>query len=152
MKREGGKYRIVYVELKQSGSDLSDRGPAWIGRAEFSKTGRTIYFNGRAFQSLDGHGIGANYHDIETGDQYWISGVKKNRQDRHWAGSGTISVDEAVLDEYLEFLGIQSLDPKRYSIVKLDHSDPRPRIYERENRKLSEEDEQGDCPASTMRE
>jgi len=132
MKRKGIKERLVYVELK---SGLGDRGPAWIGKAEFSKTGRTVYFNGQAFQSLDGKGNGANYQDIETGQEYWISGVKKKGKDRHWAGSGTIMVDRLALPEYLEFRGLYSLDPKRYEIVDLDHRSPQARIHERENRK-----------------
>ena len=39
----------------------------------FSKSGKTIYFDGKAFQSLNGTGIKGNYFDIETGDEYWIS-------------------------------------------------------------------------------
>ena len=52
----GTKTRIMYIELK---SGHHDDGPARIGRVSFSKTGRTIYFKGKAFQSLGGLGIGA---------------------------------------------------------------------------------------------
>ena len=74
--------RLVYVELK---SGQSNSGPAWISIATTSKTGAKIYSNGIAFRSLKGSGFIANYFDIETGEEYWISGVKKNNQDRHWA-------------------------------------------------------------------
>ena len=37
---------------------------------------------------------------METGEQYWISGVKKNREDRHWAGAGPVEIDEDVRAEY----------------------------------------------------
>jgi hypothetical protein len=126
--------RIVYVELK---SGFSDDGPAWIGKARFSKTGRTVYFNGMAFQSCGGQGAGANFRDVESGDEYWISGVKKNRDDRHWAGAGVISIDKSVVAEYLEFVGAESLDTRRCRIVELDNSDIRQRIQKRENRTLA---------------
>ena len=93
------KSRIMYIELKQA--DHNDNGPARIGRVTFSKTGRTIYYKGKAFRSLKGSGICANYFDVETGEEYWISGPKKNGEDRHWAGSGKVEIDEDVRDEYL---------------------------------------------------
>jgi len=34
---------------------------------------------------------GGNYIDTETGESFWVSGVKKNSQDRRWAGSGQVS-------------------------------------------------------------
>ena len=36
----------------------------------FSKTGRTLYYAGKKFQSLKGAGSKANYAVIETGEQY----------------------------------------------------------------------------------
>ena len=60
----------MYIEQKISGDDT---GPARIGRVVFSKTGRTLYSAGKAFQSLKGSGIGGDYADVETGEEYWIS-------------------------------------------------------------------------------
>ena len=91
----------MYVELK---SGQADRGPARIGRVTFSKTGASIYYGGKRFQRLKGHGISGNYFDVDTGDEYWISGIKKNRQDRHWAGKGAVAIDENVRLEYLDLL------------------------------------------------
>jgi hypothetical protein len=85
----------MYIELK---SGFNDDGPAWIGRVSFSKTGRSLYYRGRTLQRMQG-GQG-NYADAETGEQFWISGVKRNRQDRHWAGSGPVEVDEDAREEY----------------------------------------------------
>ncbi len=85
------------MELKSS---HNDNGPARIGRVSFSRTGRSIYYKGKAFQSLGGSGIGANYFDVETGEQYWISGPKRSGADRHWAGSGPVEIDPDVADEY----------------------------------------------------
>jgi len=89
--------RIMYIELK---SDQNDRGPARIGRITFSQTGKTLYYRGRQFRSCKGGGVGANYFDVETGEEYWISGCKKNGQDRHWAGGGPVEIDEDVREEY----------------------------------------------------
>ena len=91
------KSRIMYIELK---SNQSDMGPASIGRVTFSQTGKTIYYCGKRFQSTKGGGVGGNYYDLDTGDEYWISGCKKNGQDRHWAGSGPVEIDEDVREEY----------------------------------------------------
>ena len=100
--------RLVYIELK---SGYSDNGPAWIGIAGASKSGVTIYSNGKAFKSLKGSGIGANFFDIETLEEYWISGVKKNSRDRHWAGGGKVSIEQTAVDAYLVETGLQSLPP-----------------------------------------
>ena len=62
----------MYIELK---TGYSDDGPAWIGYVKTSKTRKTIYFNDHAFQKSIGSY--SNYIDIENGDEYWISGLKK---------------------------------------------------------------------------
>ncbi len=123
---------LIYVELK---SGRNHNGPAWIGRVQYSKNKRTVYFNGKAFQRIKG--VVSNYRDIETGDEYWISGLKKNSQDRHWAGSGKIMIDKEVVDDYLKYIGNDALDKTKYQIVELDNSDIKKRIQEIENRKLN---------------
>jgi len=62
------KTRIMYIELKAGGLT----GPARIGRVTFSKSGATVCYQGKAFQSLRGSGFKSNYFDVETGDHYWI--------------------------------------------------------------------------------
>ena len=89
--------RIMYVELK---SDLDDSGPAWIGRVRLSKTGQTVYYRGLTLARRQG--AAGNHVDVATGNEYWVSGVKKDGTDRHWAGHGPVNVDSDVLDEYLE--------------------------------------------------
>lgn len=93
----GNATRIMYIE-KKSGED--DRGPARIGRVSFSKSGRTIYYADLEFQSRKGRGVGANFLEVASGCEYWISGPKKNGQDRHWAGGGPVEIDPDVADEY----------------------------------------------------
>jgi hypothetical protein len=73
---------LRYIELK---SGHSDNGFAWIGYVTSSKTGRTLYFNGRGLMKLKGQRrgeSGGNYVDMETGESFWVSGVKKNGEDR----------------------------------------------------------------------
>ena len=64
----------MYIELK---TGYSDDGPAWIGYVKTSKTRKTIYFNDHAFQKSIGSY--SNYIDIENGDEYWISGLKREK-------------------------------------------------------------------------
>ena len=105
---------IRYIELK---SGYSDNGPAWIGKVKVSKTGKTVYFNDRAFQRHKG--IFGNFIDIETGEEYWISGVKKDGTDRHWAGNGKIIIDEKIIDQYLTEVGESSLDKTRFLVQEI---------------------------------
>ena len=102
------KTRIMYVENK-SGS-LS--GSARIGRVTFSKTGKSISYRGRTFQSLKGSGFKANYFDIETGEKFWISGPRKDGEDRLYPESSQIvEIDDDVAKEYWsEIRGKQPID------------------------------------------
>ncbi len=94
--KRGQKTRIMYIENKSEG--LS--GPARIGRVSFSKTGKTIYYGGRAFETLAGQGFKSNYFDVESGEQFWISGPRKDGSDRLYGGSSLVHVDEDVREEY----------------------------------------------------
>lgn len=86
----------MYIEDKSEGLN----GAARIGRVTFSKSGRSIHYNGRVFQSLDGSGFKANYFDVETGDQFWISGPRKDGADRLYGGSMPVEIDPEVEREY----------------------------------------------------
>lgn len=69
--------RIMYIEDKSGGPV----GPCRIGRVTFSKTGATLRYAGRSFQSLKGYGFKANYLDVATGQQFWISGPRRDGAD-----------------------------------------------------------------------
>ena len=88
--------RIMYMESKADGLT----GPARIGRVELSKRGRTLYYRGRAFQSLKGSGYKANYYDVETGEELWISGPRKDGIDRLYGERVPVEIDEDVRREY----------------------------------------------------
>jgi hypothetical protein len=96
MLRAKMKTRIMYIECKSGGLT----GPARIGRVTFSKTGRTIYYQGKSFQGLKGSGFKANYYEVESGDHYWISGPKRDGSDRLYGESTSIAIDDDVRDEY----------------------------------------------------
>ena len=93
-KREQAVSRIMYIESKPNGVN----GEARIGRVTFSKSGRTVYYRDRTFRSLSGTGFKANYYDVNTHEEYWISGCKKRGGDRLY--SGIVEIDEDVLEEY----------------------------------------------------
>lgn len=83
--------RIMYVEFKGDGLE----GPARIGRVSFSKTGRTVYYQGKILRRSTGYKT--NLVDVESGDRYWVSGPRKDGRDTH---SGIVEIDEDVREEY----------------------------------------------------
>lgn len=103
---------LKYIELK---TGFNDNGPAWIARVKLSKSGRTVYFNGRALKQ--GSICAGNFIDLETGESFWVSGVKRDGTDRHWAGSGKILLEAAALDEYLALVGRTELDKSRFAVT-----------------------------------
>ncbi len=130
---------LMYIELK---TGYNDNGPAWIGRVRMSRSGRTVYFNGKAFKRSS-RGSRGNHYDLETGEMYWISGVKQDGSDRHWAGSGKVIIEAAAVDEYLRITGAGELDKSRFVVSdQIEPADPS-RFYELENRKLEGTDAQG---------
>jgi hypothetical protein len=104
--------RIMFFENKETGQ-------AWIGRASFSKSGKTIYYKDLAFIRSGGQGIlgnyyaydrkayeeeqnapwdGVSYHRKGYKGEFWISGPKKNGQDRQ--DGGRVTIDQDVAEEY----------------------------------------------------
>lgn len=86
----------MYIESKAGGLT----GPARIGRVTFSKSGATVYYQGKAFQSLRGRGFKSNYFDVETSERYWISGPHKDGRDSLYATHVMPAVDDDVVEEY----------------------------------------------------
>jgi hypothetical protein len=87
--------RIMYIEYK---GDDGLIGSARIGRVKFSKSGKSIHYNGKTFETLNGMGFKSNYFDVETGDHYWISGCRKDGRDALY--STTAEIDDDVREEY----------------------------------------------------
>jgi hypothetical protein len=88
------KTRVMFIQAHGGLGSRSGR----IGRVSFSKTGRTIYYGGLELQTLSGRGFKANYFNVETGIEYWVSGPKKDGNDVLY--KGTIYIDDDVNEEY----------------------------------------------------
>jgi hypothetical protein len=86
----------MYIERKAE----SLNGPARIGRVTFSKTGRTIKYKGQEFAKSKA-GEKWNHFDVETGDEYWISGPRRDGKDRLYPQSSLpVEIDDDVQEEY----------------------------------------------------
>lgn len=88
--------RIMYIECKAH----SLSGPARIGRVTYSKSGRSLYYAGKSFHSLNGAGFKSNYREEESGDEYWISGPRRDGDDRLYPSNIRVEIDEDVREEY----------------------------------------------------
>lgn len=85
--------RIMYIECKALGLD----GPARIGWVEFSRSTRSYYYAGKRLAKTKS-GYKYNCFDVETGENYWISGPKKNGQDKLYGG--VVEIDEDARLQY----------------------------------------------------
>ena len=94
---KGQKTRVMYIENK---SGYIDQYAAHIGWVTFSKTGRTVYYQDKTLVRLTGGGISGNHMDVETREEYWVSGIKKRGSNTHWAESVSVKIDEDALQEY----------------------------------------------------
>ena len=114
---------LMYIELK---TGYADNGPAWIGYVKTSKSKKTLYFNDHAFQRHIG--CGANYIDVESVDEYWISGIKKHESNRHWAGTGKIMIDRRAVAEYLSIIAEDALPANRFEVIDMEDRFPIDRV------------------------
>ena len=89
------KTRIMYIENKSEGLD----GPARIGRVTFSKSGRSVHYDGRTFSKV-GSGYKYNHVADDNGDHFWISGPRKDGADRLHNSSIPVEIDADVEAEY----------------------------------------------------
>ncbi|MBL4789022.1 MAG: hypothetical protein JKY60_08205 [Kordiimonadaceae bacterium] len=90
--------RIMYIENKSGGLE----GPARIGRIFFSKSGNSLYYKNQMFQKIAG--FKANFAEVESGDEYWISGPRKDQNDRLYGGNKDVQIDEDISAEYYEYI------------------------------------------------
>jgi hypothetical protein len=86
----------MYIESKAEGLN----GPARIGRVTFSKTGKSLSYKGQSFHSLKGSGFKANYRNQDTWEEYWISGPRRDGQDRLYVSNIPVEIDDDVREEY----------------------------------------------------
>lgn len=110
------KSELKYIELK---SGYSDDGPAWIGYVEYSKTGKTVYFDDKAF----GGKVHGGCSELETGDIYWITGIKEDGNNRHIFGRGVIQIQDTAVEEYELLTGISVRGNKDFKVVTMKATD-----------------------------
>ena len=84
----------MYVELKIDGL----RGVGRIARVDFSKSGKTVYYEGRILAEAIGVPLKANYFDEESLEDFWVSSPKRDGKDSLF--SAIIEIDADVREEY----------------------------------------------------
>ena len=102
----GQSRRVMYVENKEGNIDDY---AARIGWVTFSKTGKSVYYKDKILHRIKGGGIFGNHIDAETGEEYWVSGIKKNGSNTHWAESVSVKIDEDAAEEYRRIISGQSI-------------------------------------------
>jgi hypothetical protein len=88
--------RIMYIERKAG----KLTGEARIGRVTFTRTRRTLYYGDKSFRRPASAGFKSNYYCVETGENYWISGCKRDGTDRLYDEGVAIHIDDDVREEY----------------------------------------------------
>jgi hypothetical protein len=85
--------RIMYIEYKGDGLD----GPGRIGWVELSRSRRSFRYAGKLLQKTKS-GYKYNCIDAETGEEYWVSGPKKDGTDKLYGG--VVEIDDDARVEY----------------------------------------------------
>jgi len=87
----------MYVEPKEG---LIDGAEARIGWVTFSKSGKSIYYRGKSL--MRANGISGNYLDNESGQEYWVSGIKRRGSNVHLSERRLkVVVDDDALADYM---------------------------------------------------
>lgn len=92
--------RIMFVQLK-TGYQV-DQGPAWISRVRFTKTYATAYWHDRTLRRALGM-FDANFYDLETEEQFWLSGPHRDQGDTRYSQIRP-TVDDDAREAYEAFL------------------------------------------------
>lgn len=95
---KGNACRLMYIENKDGEIDGYRARVGWV---TFSKSARTIYYRDRSFARAKGGGVRGNYFCESSGDEYWISGIKKAGSNTHWADPASVYIDEDAVAEYV---------------------------------------------------
>lgn len=103
---QGKQVRLMYLENKEEDIDGHS---ARIGWVRFSKSGRSVHYRDRTLTRIKGGGTSGNFFCQDTGEEYWISGIKIRGSNAHWAEPVRVHIDEDALDAYEE---LRSRDPR----------------------------------------
>jgi hypothetical protein len=93
--------RVMFIQLKTGHN--TDKGPAWISIVHFNRTWKTATWHGRRLHRCTGM-FDANFYDLETDEEYWISGPHCDRQDTRYS-SIRPTIDHDAREAYEAFLG-----------------------------------------------
>jgi hypothetical protein len=88
---QGQERRVMYLENKDG---LLDGVQARIGWVTFSKSGRTVYYRGRSLKAIGGRGVRGNFIDVESGEEFWVSGIKRRGSNTHVNDATPVVVDD----------------------------------------------------------
>ena len=86
--------RVMWIEHKLEGL----AGPARIGWVEVKEKGKRLEYQKQVFRSLRGQGYKTNYFDMETSEENWISGCRKDGPDALY--NTDVKIDDDALEEY----------------------------------------------------
>jgi hypothetical protein len=92
--------RIMFVQLK-TGHD-TDAGPAWISVVALNRTWKTARWHGKTLRRSPGL-FDANFYDVETHEQYWLSGPHRDQRDTRYT-SIRPTLDDDARESYEAFL------------------------------------------------
>jgi hypothetical protein len=95
----------MWIEYKGEGIV----GPARIGWVEVKERGKKLIYRERSFRSLRGRGFKSNYYDVDTRQEYWITGCRKDGRNALY--NTEVEVDEDALEEY--WVGIRNEPDER---------------------------------------
>jgi hypothetical protein len=90
----------MFVQIK-TGHDI-DLGPCWISRVRFTASWQTAHWHGRRLRRAMGM-FDANFYDVETDEEFWLSGPHRDRRDTRYSNA-TPQVDDDVREVYDAFL------------------------------------------------
>ncbi len=96
------KKRLMYLENKDGAIDGV---PVRIGWMTFSRSGRSVRYRGRVPPPVGGRGLRGNYIDEASGEEFWISGVKRRGSNVHPHRPVAVRVDEDARDAYARLRG-----------------------------------------------
>ncbi len=89
----------MFVQLKTGHG--TDKGPAWISAVRFNRSWKTAYWHDKTLRRRQG--FDTNFYDIETHEEYWLSGPHRDRADTRYSNIRP-QIDEDARDAYEAFL------------------------------------------------
>ena len=92
--------RVMFVQLKTGHN--TDKGPAWISRVRFNRSWKTAYWHGKTLRRWPGM-FDANFYDVETHEEYWLSGPHRDQADTRYSNIRP-EIDDDVREVYEAFL------------------------------------------------